>query len=94
MAAETASVDVGPEAKIAMSAERRRHDRDIREVRAVLAPMIATVVRSGLPIEPVDDHQLTAVAITGGRDDRQLTAVAILPVLQWEPRPAVRWRPT
>jgi len=41
-------------------------DRDSREVRAVLATMIATVVSSRLPIEPFDDHQLTAVAITGG----------------------------
>ena len=46
--------------------ERWRHDRDSREVRAVLATMIATVVCSGLPIEPFDDHQLTAVAIMGG----------------------------
>jgi hypothetical protein len=70
------------EAKIAASAERRRHDRDIREVRAVLTTMIATAVRPRLSGESVDDRQLTAVAILGGA-----TAVSSHLSRSWAGRP-------
>jgi len=50
--------------------------------------MIATVVRSWLPIKSFDDHQLTAVAITGGEIAVSSHLSRSCGCCKWEWRPA------